>query len=121
MVAESSSERLNAILTEEKTQSEREHEQFISQISESLSQLRNVQQQRLQDRVSTIQEDVTTSKNTFETEHTRYNEGMESWLRQNKSIQESLAKSRESIKAKVKKHWTVSYLQRVFHTLNLLI
>lgn len=109
---EISSARLSAVLSEEKARAEDEQVALISQIT-SLIQTQSVaREKRLEARVASLQSEITTSRETYRQEQVTYDNSMIVWSAKQASLVDDLLKSRESVKSKIKKDWTVSHVIR---------
>ena len=102
------SARLDAVLEGERQQAASDRQALLSQIAMLIESTAETQDSRLASRIGSIQNDIGASRSTFEVAQAKYNEGMEFWTQKENLLVEEVLKSREELKGKLKKDWTVS-------------
>ena len=104
------SDHLQACLVEERQRAAADRSNLLSQISNLVNKSGEEQEARLEARINAIRTDITTSKTGFESADKTYNDGMDQWLKKEQNLVQDVLKSRDTLKGKMKKDWTVSYL-----------
>ena len=106
------SDRLDACLVEERQQASADRTNLLSQITALVNQVGKDQDARLEIKINAVRDDVSASRTDLEQADKAYNEGMDQWSTKEQILVEEVLRSRENLKAKLKKDWTVcaSYL-----------
>jgi kinesin family protein 11 len=104
------SARLDTALEGEKQQAASERQTLLSQIAKLIDSAAETQDARLASKIGSIQNDMGASRSTFEVAQTKYNEGMDVWAQKENLLVEEVLKSREELKGRLKKDWTVCIL-----------
>lgn len=107
---ETSSAKLSAVLSEEKTKAEDEQATLISQITTLVHNQTQAREKRLEVRVASLQSEISASHEAYRHQQITYDNSMAMWSTKQASLVDDLLKSRESVKSKIKKDWTVSHL-----------
>jgi kinesin family protein 11 len=102
------STRLDAVLLEERQQAAADRQTLLSQITGLVMAQGQVQDERLASKISEVQKDIVSSKETFEDSKVQYNNGMDAWNDKETLLVEEVLKSRETLKSKLKEDWVVS-------------
>ncbi|KAI9865442.1 MAG: kinesin motor protein cin8 [Trichoglossum hirsutum] len=102
------SARLDTALEGEKQQAASERQTLLSQIAKLIDSAAETQDARLASKIGSIQNDMGASRSTFEVAQTKYNEGMDVWAQKENLLVEEVLKSREELKGRLKKDWTVA-------------
>jgi kinesin family protein 11 len=102
------SARLDAALEGERQQAASDRKTLLSQIALLIESTAETQDARLVSRIGSIQDDIHDSRSKFEAAQAKYNEGMNVWAQKENLLVEEVLKSREELKGKLKKDWTVS-------------
>lgn len=105
------SDHLQACLVEERQQAAADRSNLLTQISNLVNKSGEEQEARLEARINAIRTDITTSKTGFASADKTYNDGMDQWLKKEHNLVEDVLKSRDTLKSKMKKDWTVSDLR----------
>ena len=101
--------RLQSILEEEKRQGVSDRQQLLQQISGLLMTAGEQQDARLSSKIQAVQQEMSSNRAIFEEAQGKYDVGMNSWDQKEEAIVETVLKSREAIKMKLKKDWLVSW------------
>lgn len=97
-------------MAEEKQQSATERENLLTQISLLIRSSGKAQDSRLESKVNAVQQEMAENNLTFQTARSNYDRSMDAWIDKEKGLLDSILKSRESVKTKLKQDWTVSQL-----------
>jgi len=100
--------RLDAVLVEERQQLAADRQSLLSQISSLIAAQGEAQDLRLTTRITEVQRDIISSKDTFEASRAKYSQGMDSWNDKETSLVGEVLRSRETLKSKLKEDWVVS-------------
>ena len=103
------SSRLECALNDERAQAAQDRQDLISQISLLVTKSGEAQDARWQSKINVVRSDILSSRSIFETEEKKYNRSMDVWSKQESLLLEEVAKSRDNLKSRMKKDWTVSY------------
>lgn len=99
---------IQQVIEEERKQAAEERQKLLLQISGLIHAHADQQETRLADKATRIQERVNEAKTTFEGQLTTYSAGMDTWDSNEEDIVQGVAKSRDTLKTKLKDDWTVS-------------
>ena len=99
--------RLDAVLAEEHQLLAADRQSLLSQISSLITSQGEAQDLRLSTKITEVQKDIISSKNTFEVSRAKYSEGMDSWNDKETSLVGEVLRSRETLKSKLKEDWVV--------------
>ena len=102
------SSRLQACLTEERQQAAVERATLLSQISDLVNKSGEIQESRLETKINAVRQEIATSRTAFQSADEAYNGGMDLWSKKENHLVEEILKSRDNLKGKMKKDWTVS-------------
>lgn len=102
------SARLDACLIDERLQAAKDRSEILLQITELITKSGEKQDSRWESKISTIRNDIAASSSNFRTADNRCNESMDLWLQNGSLLVEEVLKSKETLKSKMKKDWTVS-------------
>ncbi len=102
-----SQSRLMEVVEEEKQQSADDREQLLSQITALVNANAEAQKQRLNNKLSAVSDEISTSSTSFEAKQDAYNEGVTAWSNQSRNILANVSKSRDMVKAKIKTDFAV--------------
>lgn len=109
MLAESRmSSELETVLKEERTQAAQDREALLSQIASLVHKSGETQDARWESKIDSIRSDITSSRSKFEVEEKTYGEGMDVWSQKESLLVEEVIRSRDNLKTRMKKDWTVS-------------
>jgi kinesin family member 11 len=106
-VAASSS--LEKCLTEERQASQHDRDQLLAQVKVLMDETAKKQEMRLSSNVDNTRSQLVSSRSQFERAHKVYAEGMSQWSDKERSFVSEIVKSKDTLKSKMKKDWTVSY------------
>jgi kinesin family protein 11 len=101
------SARLDAVLTEERQQLAADRRNLLSQISSLITAQGDAQDLRLRAKITEVQKEIISSKDTFEASRAKYSESMDSWNDKEASLVGEVLRSRETLKSKLKEDWVV--------------
>ena len=99
---------LEAALEEERRASEQARQTLKDQICGLIDASATRQDERIASSLSRTQRSLTQATDTFEQEEQEYSQGMEEWLSREKVLLEKVTVSRDDLKARMKRDWTVS-------------
>jgi kinesin family protein 11 len=99
---------LEMVLAEERRQSNQDRQNLLSQITLLINAAGDAQDQRLNNKVSLVKNDIATSNETFVAAKAKYSEGMDQWSQKEKLLVEEVLRSRETLKSKLKQDWMAS-------------
>lgn len=102
------STKLDDVLKEERQQAAANRQTLLSQITNLVTLQGEAQDQRLGAKISEVQKDVSSSKETFEASREKYSQGMDAWNEKENKLVEEVLRSRETLKSKLKEDWVVS-------------
>lgn len=105
---EQASTRLDTVLAEEKKQAEEDRESLIAQMTSLIQSNGEAQERRLEAKIGAVREEMRTSYGAYNEKHTSFQTSMDALSSKDKSVVVGLKDSRENIKLKLKKDWTVS-------------
>lgn len=105
------SSQLQSALDEERSHAAQDRHDLLSQITSLVNKSGEVQDTRWQSKMDTIKSDIASSRSTLESEEKRYNEAMNVWSQKENLLVEEVLKSRDTLKSRMKKDWTVSFLR----------
>ena len=101
------SDRLECTLAKEKTEAAANRQELLSQITDLVNQSGQTQDTRWELEMNDICKDIATSRNTFAAAEGNYSEGMDAWIHQENHLVDEVMKSRDTLRAKMKKDWIV--------------
>ena len=101
------SSHLEACLTEERQQAATDRDTLLSQITGLINRAGEDQEARLEGKINSIRSDIFASRTGFESSEKSYQDGMDIWSKKEHSLIEEVMKSRDTLKGKMKKDWTV--------------
>lgn len=101
--------RLRTCLADERAQSASDRQNLLSQITELISQTGQVADSRWEARISTACSELSTSTSNLQVAKISYNDSMDTWSQKEQMLVEEVLKSRDTLKAKMKQDWTVSF------------
>jgi kinesin family protein 11 len=98
---------LDTCLQNERVAAQEDRQALLSQISQLLENSGNKQDQRISSAVEKTQTQLAESRTAFEIANSNYNDGMERWVDNDNTLVAQVNKSRDALKNKMKKDWTV--------------
>lgn len=101
------SARLDACLSEERSQMATDRKTLLSQITDLVSKSGEIQDSRWESKVNDIRDDLSASTSSFQTANKSYNDQMDLWSEKESLLMDEVLKSRDTLKSKMKKDWTV--------------
>lgn len=107
---ESVSDRIQEVLEEERKQAAVERQSLLSQITKLINSQAELQESRLADKATLIQDSILDSNRTFKGSVAGYREGMNAWSAKDSQLLEEVAQSRDTLKTRLKDDWTVSFI-----------
>ncbi|CAJ2499885.1 Uu.00g027380.m01.CDS01 [Anthostomella pinea] len=99
------STRLQEVINEERRQAAQDRRNLLAQITNLINTQAEVQESRLADKAASIQQSVRENNMEFEGSVAQYSQGMDSWNEQEDQLLDEVAKSRETLKTKMKDDW----------------
>lgn len=103
--------RLDACLIEERSQAAADRREMLAQIADVINKSGEKQESRLESKINEIRNDIGVSNSNFQRADDQYNQNMDAWLQNENLLVEEVLKSRETLKGKMKKDWTVRCIQ----------
>lgn len=103
------SSRLDSCLKEQRSQAAVDRQEMLSQITDLINKSGEKQESRWESKINEIRNDIQVSSSTFQKADDRYNESMDVWSGKENKLVEEVLKSRETLKSKMKKDWTVKF------------
>lgn len=97
-------------VAEEKEKSADDRQQLLSQITALINANADAQEKRLNDRLSTVSEEIGIASAAFETKEGAYTEGVNAWSNRSRDILAGVSKSRDIVKTKIKSDFAVSVI-----------
>lgn len=101
------SSRLDSCLKEQRSQAATDRQEMLSQITDLINKSGEKQGSRWESKINEIRNDIQVSSSTFQKADDRYNESMDVWAGKENKLVEEVLKSKEALKSKMKKDWTV--------------
>lgn len=95
-------------VAEEKEKSADDRQQLLSQITALINANADAQEKRLNDRLSTVSEEIGIASAAFETKEGAYTEGVNAWSNRSRDILAGVSKSRDIVKTKIKSDFAVA-------------
>jgi kinesin family protein 11 len=95
------------IIDEEKQKSAEERQRLLSQITALVSATADAQEIRLNEKLSTVSDDISVANTSFETKQGTYSEGVHAWANRSQDILAGVSKSRDTVKTKIKSDFAV--------------
>ncbi|KAL3418098.1 kinesin related protein 2 [Phlyctema vagabunda] len=99
------SSRLEEVLKEEREQAAVDRQTLLFQITNLVTAQGEAQDGRLTTKITAVQKDILSSQESFEKSKAQYVEGMDAWNDKETKLVEEIARSRESLKSKLKEDW----------------
>lgn len=99
--------RLDVCLTEQRSQAAADRQEMLLQITNLINKSSEKQESRWESKINEIRNDIQVSSSNFQKADDRYNESMDVWAGKENDLVEEVLKSRETLKSKMKKDWTV--------------
>lgn len=103
------SSRLESALNEERAQAANDRQDLLAQITSLVNKTGETQETRWQSKIDTIRSDIASSHSTFVGEEKKYSKAMDVWSQKENLLVEEVLKSRDALKSRMKKDWTVGY------------
>lgn len=104
---EHASTQLNTVLAEEKERAAADRDSLIAQMTTLIRLNGELQDKRLESKINGVQAEIKTSTQRYEEKQSSFQVSMDSCLSRDKSIVDDILESRENVKTKIKKDWTV--------------
>lgn len=105
---EEHSARLEEVAAQEKAQAAQDRVALLSEITCLVNRHGEKQDKRWEDSVLNMQQEITSSKEKYQSEELAYNDGMDQWLLRGRDIQSCLQKRREEVKQRIKEDWATA-------------
>ncbi len=106
---QSAAARIQDVLNEEREQAAAERQALLTQITKLITSQAELQESRLADKATLIQETILDSNRTFEGSVAEYSAGMNTWSETDDKVLEDVANSRDVLKTRLKDDWTVRF------------
>lgn len=104
------STRIQEVINEERRQAAEERKNLLLQITTLINSQAEVQESRLANKASSIQQSMQETGSTFEGSVAQYSQGMDTWGEGEGQLLDEVSKSRETLKTKLKEDWNVSLI-----------
>jgi kinesin family member 11 len=98
---------LETCLENERVAAQEDRETLLSQISQLIEISGNKQEHRISLAIHETQMHLAESRTAFELANSNYNDGMKKWVENDNALVAQVNKSRDTLKSKMKKDWTV--------------
>ena len=108
------SSQLQTVLDEERTRAVQDRQELLCQITGLINKSGEAQDARWQASTTGIISDIASSRSVLESEEKKYSEGMHVWSQKETLLVEEVLKTRDALKTRMKKDWTVSTIGQVF-------
>ena len=95
-------------MTEERDQAAVDRQTLLSQITDLVTKSGDKQDSRWESKIDSLRSDISASRSNLQAAESKYNDGMDTWLQKEKGLVDEVIKSRDSLKSKMKKDWTVN-------------
>jgi len=105
----SASSSLEKCLSDERQASQHDRDQLLAQVKVLMDETAKKQEMRLSSNVDNTRSQLVSSRSQFERANKVYAEGMSQWSDKERSFVSEVVKSKDILKSKMKKDWTVSY------------
>ncbi|KUI62027.1 Kinesin-like protein bimC [Cytospora mali] len=102
---ESVSAQIQTVVNEERKQGAEDRQRLLAQITGLINAHSDQQESRLAGKAARIQKRVEGAKETFEGQLETYSTGMDTWDSNEESLLQDVAKSRDTLKSKLKDDW----------------
>lgn len=103
------SSQLQSALDEERAKAADDRQDMLAQITSLVNKSGETQESRWQSKIDDIRSDIASSRSTFAGEEKKYSEAMDVWSQKEKLLAEEVLKSRDALKLRMKKDWTVDH------------
>ncbi|KAI9689048.1 MAG: kinesin motor protein cin8 [Bathelium mastoideum] len=100
--------RITTVLAEEKQKAANERTELLQEMTRLINSSAEVSDRRMDQNMSSIMTEISTSTSAHEQEQARYESGMDAWKQKSKDLVENVLTSREIVKSKIKGDWTVA-------------
>lgn len=100
------STRMQEALDEERRQSAEERQKLMAQVTTLINTQADAQETRIADRAAQVQKNLAESSQSLEGTISQYAQGMNAWDEKEDELLESVRKSRDQLKTKLKDDWT---------------
>jgi kinesin family protein 11 len=104
------------VIGEEKQKATEERQQLLAQITSLINSTAETQDRRLNERMMSVNEGIGAANGAYNTEQIAYSEGMDAWSTNFSDILAGVAKSRDTVKMKIKADFAVSTVPTMFET-----
>jgi kinesin family protein 11 len=105
--SKTASSQLESCLENERVAAQEDRQALLSQISQLIESSGSRQEQRFSSAIHTTQTHLAESRIAFELANSNYNDGMKKWVENDSALVAQVNKSRDALKSKMKKDWTV--------------
>ncbi|RYP36617.1 hypothetical protein DL767_003321 [Monosporascus sp. MG133] len=99
---------IQEVVNEERRQAAEERKNLLAQVASLINSQAEVQESRLANKAASIQQSLQENNSAFEESVAEYSQGMDVWNEKEGQLLEQVAKSRETMKTKLKDDWTHS-------------
>lgn len=100
-------DQLARVVEEEKQKSVEDRQQLLAQITALMTANADAQEKRLEERLSTVRQEIAAANTAFEAKQGAYTEGVSAWSEKSRDILAGVSKSREAVKTKIKSDFAV--------------
>lgn len=102
-----SQKRLVQVIEEEKQESANERQQLLTQISALINASAEAQDQRLNEKLSSVSAEMTAANEAFVSKQSTYTDGVVAWSSKSRDIVAGVSQSRDNVKTKIKADFEV--------------
>ncbi|KAK8851380.1 P-loop containing nucleoside triphosphate hydrolase protein [Apiospora arundinis] len=102
------SSKIQEVISEERRQAAEERQNLLLQITSLINSQAELQESRLANRAASIQQSVRETNSAFEGSVSQYLQGMDGWGDKEGQLLSDLAKSRDTMKTKLKDDWNAA-------------
>ncbi|KAK5005680.1 Kinesin-related motor protein, partial [Cryomyces antarcticus] len=100
--------RISQVVDEEKQKAAVDRERLLLQVTSLINASAETQEKRMADKLYSVKRDLSTSQETYGKEQENYVHLTDKWTATNTSLVDSVLKSRDSVKSKIKADWTAA-------------
>ena len=101
------SSQLGSCLEKERLATQEDRQELVAQISSLIESSASKRDQRISAALGATQTHLTESRTKFEVANQQFNDGMTKWIENDTALIVQVSKSRDGLKGKMKKDWTV--------------
>lgn len=103
------STKLRSCLADQQERSALERQNLLSQITDLVNKNGQAADDRWHTKITAVCNELSSSTTNLQTADTSYNRNMDIWSQKEQALVAEVSKSRDTLKAKLKQDWTVSF------------